>query len=367
MPSITATRLTRCALTLVGVVLATTASAKEYAPAKADVIRAEGDPMNNVFVIANHLDEVTYSTDPDGANRARLKRSEVVEIDYDLRLVSTTSYLQALGQASRGNWDKAAEGFLSSTDKARFEWVAVDALFRAAEAQSKLGKHDEAAKTLEQVYIRMPKQWRVIEAMEQRGEVLLAGGKLDAANEAFGLLLSRADDFGRMCDPCEAKAMRKGLFGQAMVARKREDWSTVAKLLQRAIGHLSLPEVDAHRGKAYQDQVMVYCQTYLQLGKAQAESGDSAAALKTYKHLRFQPVPAQFRSMALLRAAELLAAKGKTMEAFDHAIMSGLVRGGTVRGEARKLANQLFSEHIENDASLDLDTKRQYKDYVSRL
>ncbi|MFW6259069.1 MAG: tetratricopeptide repeat protein, partial [Halochromatium sp.] len=217
MPSRTATSLTRCVLILVGAALATAASAKEYAPAKADVIRAEGDPMNGVYVIANHMDEVTYSTDPDGANRARLKRKEVVEIDYDLRVVSTTSYLQALGQASRGNWDKAAEGFLSSTDKARFEWVAVDALFRAAEAQAKLGKHEAAAETLEQVYIRMPKQWRVIEAMNRRGEILLAGGKFDQANKAFALLLSRASDFGRMCDPCEATAMRKGLFGQAMV------------------------------------------------------------------------------------------------------------------------------------------------------
>jgi tetratricopeptide (TPR) repeat protein len=256
----------------------------------------------------------------------------------------------------RGDWQAAYEAFMETHPVARFEWVAVDALRQAAECQVAMKQYEAAAATLDRIRTEFHAHWQVIPSIARRGDILLAGGKHAEATKAFEGLLSRAKDLGKMHKPLEAKARSLGLFGVAMVAKSRGDWGTVAAKLKQAVEYVDIGA-----------QNDLYAQVMLTLGEAQAKSKDTAGALVTYKALRFKKVKGAYQAQAHLRAAELLVAKGKTMEAFDHAVMAALVRGSAVAADGKRLAHRLFKEKIDGDPSLSIDEKRAYKDYVNRL
>ncbi len=333
-------------------------AASEFRPARADIIRINGAALRGVYVIQDTMEVVHYSTDEDGRQRTRMRRQDIARIDYDTSHVRVQSFFTAMGQRERGSWEQAAAAFQQALEHGDTEFVVVESLFGAAHAYAELEQWDQAIAVLDQMRARFPRHARVVESLDVKGHTLVRARRLADAGQAFAELLSRADEFGRQHASYGQEARIKGHYGQGLLAQNNQDWASAVQSFTQSF--------EAFAGNETIDPEL-YATIGLSLGDVQRQAGQNDQALATYMGLRFRAIPGSARSQALFRAAELKAAAGAHLAAFDHAIMAAIVRGSTVRTQARRLANQIYAESIENAADMSLEDKQSYRDYINRL
>ena len=334
------------------------ALATEYRPSKADIIRVSGPALRGVYVIQNTMEVVHYSTDEEGRQRTRMRRQDIARVEYDVSDVRTQSFFTAQGQRERGNWEQSAAAYIQVVEHGDTEFVVVESLFGAAHCFAQMEQWDQAIATLDQIRSRFPRHERVVESLDVKGHTLIRARRLEDARQAFSELLSRADEFAQQHASFGQEARMKGHYGHGRLAQNNQDWGSAVQSFAQA--------QEAFAGDvAFNDEL--YAMISIALGDAQRQAGQSDQALETYKNLRFKPVPGGLRSQALIQAAELMLSSGAHLEAFDHAIMAAIIRGSTVRTQARRLANRIFSESIEDATDMSLDDKQAYRDYINRL
>lgn len=352
-------------LSIILILFAATAAAGEWKPAKARMTRSSGEVLE-VFVIQELMESVRYSTDPDGKQVATSRRKEISRVEYDERAVDSIQFFKGQGLMNRTPpaYAEAVATFTEAADKAKFEWLSLRASQLIAECQFRQNAIDAAVAALDKASAAFPAHPWMVEGsgglngvLVRKGEVLLAAKKLDAAQAAFQVLVTKASDFGKADPRYQAAASAQGLYGLGQVAEAQGKYDVMATHLGTSFKALS---IDA--------DPQLYGRTGLKLAYALEKSGKGKTeALPLLTALRYQPVSGEVQGQAFLNVARLLVESGQILPALDNAILAAVVPETTVSMEAKKLARSIYDEKIKGNAQIPDADKAEYLDYVNKL
>jgi len=155
-----------------------------------DTIVVDGQP-EGAFVEAERLDGVHYKPYSGMGGTKRYRWSEVDRIDY--AGMDGGYYRAGMDEKEGGNYNVAAERFMTLARGAEREWQAVYGYFEAGESYELAGNYDEAANAFAQLCAGYPEHVRWMDAKYREGINLAREEKTDAAKAAADALMAYGD------------------------------------------------------------------------------------------------------------------------------------------------------------------------------
>lgn len=308
--------------------------------------------FTKVWIISETVDGVkhTLGAEKDSGD-ATEPRGKYLRVEYEPP--QDVPYIKAVNAQKAGDLAAAATLFAEAAKGGKTWYTRHNALLLGSDCLLKLGKADEAMKTLDALLAAFPKTIEQARVAALRAQILAKKGDAAGALKAYTDLAKRAD-WG-------VEALALGSFGQAELLNADKKFAEAATVLSAAFAKL-----DPDRNPDLVGKVGA------ELAKAQAAAGQTEPALATLRRLAYGAPDATGRAQAQLQWAQMLMAGGdiKSLSAaFDHAAIVALSRDAdpAVVNQGATLIRQISGkiDKLPADQCSDAD-KAEYRRYLQR-
>ncbi len=329
-------------------------------PAAATIRCVDGTALTDVFISEDSLDGVKYRLGaPDGPEGGK-KRRDVKAVDYaDFMDID---HARATGMLSRGEHEKAAEGFLSAAKTTIYAPLRERCYLDAAEAYIAAKQPDKALAALKELETKAPRSVLLPRAVELAFTIHKGLGDLAAA-QADVDRLKAAKDWG-------IESVILGATGQAAIYRDAKKLPEAAKEIAAIWG-----SAVALTSTSDEDDKDQYARLGEQLASDYGFAGQIDKALAVYQQLMYEEIGGNAQARAHLAFAKNLAQGAKDNDALrvaiDHAFLALVLPEGDtqVRTGAKALAKSIlaaFDKAAASDPKL-AEEVAQYRSYLNAL